>query len=112
MPVGPRLACQAKISDFSMRRLIAFVLVIGGGLAWMVRRAQSSPMLWRRSRMPAASFGMTGSGASGSLLCREHSLFAAIADFSIAYADQSERDHDVLVKAVRAGKLEVFIEGE
>ena len=36
----------------------------------------------------------------------------AIADFSIAYADQSERDHDVLVKAVRAGKLEVFIEGE
>ena len=36
----------------------------------------------------------------------------AIADFSIAYADQSERDHDGLVKAVRAGKLEVFIEGE
>lgn len=34
----------------------------------------------------------------------------AIADFSIAYADQSERDHEVLVKAVRAGKLEVFIE--
>lgn len=36
----------------------------------------------------------------------------AIADFSVAYADQSERDHDVLMKAVRAGKLEVFIEGE
>ncbi|HME57877.1 MAG TPA: DUF2252 family protein [Terracidiphilus sp.] len=36
----------------------------------------------------------------------------AIADFSIAYADQSERDHDVLMKAVRAGKLEVFIEPE
>ena len=34
----------------------------------------------------------------------------AIADFSIAYADQSERDHEVLMKAVRAGKLEVFIE--
>ena len=31
----------------------------------------------------------------------------AIADFSIAYADQSERDHDSLKKAVRAGKLEV-----
>jgi len=29
----------------------------------------------------------------------------AITDFSIAYADQSERDHDVLMKAVRAGKL-------
>jgi hypothetical protein len=34
----------------------------------------------------------------------------AIADFSIAYADQCEQDHDSLVKAVRAGKLEVFIE--
>lgn len=34
----------------------------------------------------------------------------AIADFSVAYADQSERDHAVLVNAVRAGKLEVFIE--
>jgi len=36
----------------------------------------------------------------------------AISDFSIAYADQSERDHEVLLKAVRAGKLEVFVEGE
>jgi len=36
----------------------------------------------------------------------------AIADFSVAYADQSERDHETLMKAVRAGKLEVFIEGE
>ena len=36
----------------------------------------------------------------------------AIADFSIAYADQSEHDHEVLMKAVRAGKLEVFIEEE
>jgi len=36
----------------------------------------------------------------------------AIADFSVAYADQSEQDHAVLVDAVRAGKLEVFIEEE
>ena len=36
----------------------------------------------------------------------------AIADFSVAYADQSERDHEVLMKAVREGKLEVFIERE
>jgi uncharacterized protein (DUF2252 family) len=36
----------------------------------------------------------------------------AIADFSVAYADQSERDHEALIKAVRAGKLEVFIESE
>ena len=30
----------------------------------------------------------------------------AIADFSIAYADQSERDHKILTKAVREGRLE------
>jgi uncharacterized protein (DUF2252 family) len=32
----------------------------------------------------------------------------SIADFSFAYADQSERDHETLKKAVRAGKLEVI----
>ena len=34
----------------------------------------------------------------------------AMADFSVAYADQSERDHDMLKKAVRAGKLEIATE--
>lgn len=34
----------------------------------------------------------------------------AIADFSTAYADQSERDHEILVQAAREGKLEVFVE--
>ena len=36
----------------------------------------------------------------------------AIADFSVAYADQTERDHEVLMKAVRNGKLEVLIESD
>jgi uncharacterized protein (DUF2252 family) len=36
----------------------------------------------------------------------------AIADFSVTYADQTEHDHEVLLKAVRAGKLEVVIEEE
>ena len=36
----------------------------------------------------------------------------AVADFSIAYADQSERDHKVLMKAVKDGRLEVIIERE
>jgi uncharacterized protein (DUF2252 family) len=31
----------------------------------------------------------------------------AIADFSLAYADQSERDHNMLVKAVREGRIEI-----
>lgn len=34
----------------------------------------------------------------------------AIADFSMAYADQSENDYQVLLDAVRAGDLEVFVE--
>ena len=36
----------------------------------------------------------------------------AVADFSIAYADQSERDHKVLTKAVKDGRLKVVIERE
>jgi uncharacterized protein (DUF2252 family) len=36
----------------------------------------------------------------------------AIATFSIAYADQSEKDHAILMKAVRRGDLEVEIEPE
>jgi hypothetical protein len=35
----------------------------------------------------------------------------AIADFSIAYADQSERDHEILMKAVRDGQVKVVHEG-
>jgi uncharacterized protein (DUF2252 family) len=35
----------------------------------------------------------------------------AIADFSIAYADQSERDHKILTRAVSEGRLEVIREG-
>jgi hypothetical protein len=31
----------------------------------------------------------------------------AIADFSLAYAEQSERDHKILIKAVREGRVEI-----
>jgi hypothetical protein len=30
----------------------------------------------------------------------------AIADFSVAYADQNERDHAALLKAIRSGRIE------
>jgi len=66
-------------------------------------------------------------GACGAVLARAHARTGepakisgylgkndkfdqAIADFSVAYADQSERDHSVLMKAVRQGKLEVVNE--
>ena len=44
-------------------------------------------------------------------LGRSDTFDRTIADFSIAYADQSERDHEVLSKAVRAGKVELMIDG-
>jgi len=34
----------------------------------------------------------------------------AVADFSFHYADQTEADHATLMKAVRAGKLEIMSE--
>lgn len=36
----------------------------------------------------------------------------AIAKFAAAYADQSERDHEVLKKAVRAGRVDMVLEPE
>lgn len=35
----------------------------------------------------------------------------AVASFAAAYADQSERDHEVLVQAAREGRIEVHVEG-
>lgn len=34
----------------------------------------------------------------------------AVAKFSMAYADQNERDHDALARAVRQGKVEAEFE--
>ena len=64
---------------------------------WCLARAHA------RSGEPAKISGYMG---------KSDAFDEAIAGFSIAYADQSERDHKVLMKAVRAGKLEVFIERE
>jgi len=64
---------------------------------WTLARAHA------RSGEPALIAGYLG----------ESEIFdEAIANFAIAYADQSERDHEALMKAVRAGKLEVLMERE
>jgi hypothetical protein len=34
----------------------------------------------------------------------------ALAEFSIRYADQNEADHEKLVKAVRVGRIEAYLE--
>jgi uncharacterized protein (DUF2252 family) len=65
--------------------------------AWTLARAHA------RSGEPAKISGYIG---------KNDTFDRAIADFSVAYADQSERDHEALMQAVRAGKLEVFMERE
>jgi uncharacterized protein (DUF2252 family) len=62
---------------------------------WVLARAHA------RSREPARISGYLG---------KNDSFDKAIADFSIAYADQTERDYEVLREAVRAGKLDVVVE--
>jgi uncharacterized protein (DUF2252 family) len=62
---------------------------------WALARAHA------RSGEPAKISGYLGSSDK---------FDEAIADFAIAYADQSERDHNVLKKAVHDGKLEVLPE--
>ena len=37
-------------------------------------------------------------------------LDKALAAFAEAYADQTERDHEALVRAVRAGRLAAYLE--
>jgi uncharacterized protein (DUF2252 family) len=64
---------------------------------WTLARAHA------RSGEPARISGYLG---------KSDAFDHAVADFSVAYADQSERDHETLLKAVRAGKLDVFIERE
>jgi len=59
---------------------------------WTLARAHA------RSTMPAQISGYLGNSDK---------FDEAIADFSLAYADQSERDHNVLMKAVSDGRLKV-----
>jgi uncharacterized protein (DUF2252 family) len=64
---------------------------------WTLARAHA------RSGEPAQISGYLG---------KSDTFDQAVADFSVAYADQSERDHETLLKAVRAGKVEVLVERE
>ena len=56
-----------------------------------------------RSGTPALISGYLGNGDT---------FDQAIATFATTYADQNERDHEVLMKAARAGKIEVAVEPE
>ncbi len=91
---------QLKDMKISMRVELftqSIMLQYAAACGWALAHAHA------RSGEPAKISGYLGKGDT---------FDKAIADFSIAYADQSEQDHEVLMKAVRAGKLEVFIEPE
>jgi uncharacterized protein (DUF2252 family) len=74
---------------------------------WMVEYAQFCGWALARSHArsgePAQISGYLG---------KSDAFDKAIAAFASAYADQSERDHAVLKKAVRSGRVEVVMEGE
>jgi len=62
---------------------------------WTLARAHA------RSGSPAQISGYLG---------KSDAFDKAVAAFSVAYADQSERDHAILKKAVRAGRVEAVME--
>lgn len=63
---------------------------------WVLARAHA------RSGQPALISGYLG---------KSDKFDKAIADFSVAYADQSERDHALLLSAVRKGRLRAVMDG-
>ena len=79
---------SAMVEVFNRRAMTAYAELTG----WTLARAHA------RSGEPAKIAGYLGKGDQ---------FDEAIADFSVAYANQAERDHKVLKKAVRDGRLEV-----
>jgi hypothetical protein len=79
------------VEIFTQSIMIEYAKICG----WTLARAHA------RSGEPATISGYLGTADA---------FDQAIADFSIAYADQSERDHDQMMKAVRAGRVDVIIE--
>jgi uncharacterized protein (DUF2252 family) len=84
---------KAAIETFGSAEMLLFAEWCG----WTLARAHA------RSGEPAVIAGYLGTSDT---------FDQAIANFCAAYADQSERDHAALVKAVRAGRLEALIERE
>jgi len=79
------------VETFNRTDMLQYAKLCG----WALARAHA------RSGEPAKISGYLGNSEK---------FDEAIADFANAYADQTERDHKVLRKAVRDGKLEVLAE--
>lgn len=76
------------VETFKRRTMVQYAKLCG----WTLARAHA------RTGQSALISGYLG---------RSDKFDKAVAEFSIAYADQSERDHKLLLKAVRDGKIEV-----
>ncbi len=83
----------ARVELFGPRTMTEYVEACG----WALARAHA------RSGAPAAISGYLG---------KSDRFDRALAKFSIAYADQSERDHEALRKAVKSGRVAVATEAE
>jgi len=81
----------ALVDVFSPGFMVQYAEVCG----WALARAHA------RSGAPAQISGYLG---------KSDAFDEAIAAFASAYADQSERDHAILKKAVRSGRVEVVME--
>jgi len=84
---------KALVETFTPSVMLRYARLCG----WILARAHA------RSGNPAVLAGYLG---------KSDKFDEAIADFSVAYADQSERDHGELVKAARNGLFEVATEDE
>jgi hypothetical protein len=86
-----RQLADAKIKPVIEIMKVQNVLAYAGLCGWALARAHA------RSGDAVVLSGYLGSSSA---------FEDAIADFSVAYADQNERDHAALVSAVRAGRVE------
>ena len=72
---------------------------------WMLQYADACGWALARAHAKSADPAMI-SGYLGS----SDRFDRAVADFAVAYADQNEADHDSFLKAIRAGKIDVYQE--
>lgn len=92
-----------QLKDMKVKPLVevftpGVMLEYAGLCGWTLAHAHA------RSGEPAKISGYLGKKSS--------KFDEAIADFAALYADQCEKDHAVLMEAVRSGKLDVLLEGE
>ncbi|MBV8489368.1 MAG: DUF2252 domain-containing protein [Candidatus Eremiobacteraeota bacterium] len=80
-----------NVETFNERMFLAFA----GACGWNLARAHA-----RKGN----------AGTLAGYLGKNDVFDEAVADFAKAYADQTERDHEELKAAVRAGKIEIFAE--